>query len=426
MADAVHPRVGYAEEVNRPALRFIGDAAFASALAAVAVAEVWLPLPSAQGQGSPLLSSVVAVTLCLALAFRRRWPLTTALVVLLTWPLAFTLQPILILFWGQLVPIVVATYSVARYAPSPGKYIGGIAAGACLVFFDLRVAELQDFGEVVFHWLAVGLAWAIGMAVQAADQRAKDSRRREIQIQAESSTRVHAALAEERARIARELHDIVAHAVSMMTVQAGAAEQVVTQNPEFTRQALASIRNTGSAALDEMRRLVVILREDDATPAQSGQHDADSPMRPQPGIADLPALIAQAQSGALGVHLSIEGAVEMLPTGLDLAAYRIVQEALTNVRKHADATSAYVKVRSDGVTLTIEVTDDGPGAGLPLARPEDIRGHGIIGMRERAAFYGGTLAASGVDGTGFTVFASLPIGSSPRSGEPARAIEEGT
>ncbi len=370
------------------------DAAFAALLAAIAIVEIWLPLDSAEGDGSPVLSTVVAVILCAALAFRRVWPLPVALIVLLTWPIVFAIHPILILFWGQLVPIVVATYSVARYARPLGSYVGGLAAVACLLFFDFNVEELQDPGEIFFHWLVVPLSWVIGKVVHTSERRATESRQLAIEIETESRTRVLSAISDERARIARELHDVVAHAVSVMVVQAGAAEQVVTDDPEYARKALATIRTTGADALTEMRRLVAMVRDD----------DDPGDLRPQPGMGGLEALVDDARSGGLDVSFSAEGDVRALPTGLDLAAYRIVQEALSNVRRHASASRVEVIVRYAPDSVVLEVRDDGTGG-----HGDVTHGHGLIGMRERAALYGGSLEAVASDGRGFTVRAVLPM-----------------
>ncbi|WP_157509424.1 sensor histidine kinase [Glaciibacter superstes] len=380
--------------MNRRMLHRVLDAAFAALLAAIAIVEIWLPLDSAEGDGSPVLSTVVAVILCAALAFRRVWPLPVALIVLLTWPIVFAIHPILILFWGQLVPIVVATYSVARYARPLGSYVGGLAAVACLLFFDFNVEELQDPGEIFFHWLVVPLSWVIGKVVHTSERRATESRQLAIEIETESRTRVLSAISDERARIARELHDVVAHAVSVMVVQAGAAEQVVTDDPEYARKALATIRTTGADALTEMRRLVAMVRDD----------DDPGDLRPQPGMGGLEALVDDARSGGLDVSFSAEGDVRALPTGLDLAAYRIVQEALSNVRRHASASRVEVIVRYAPDSVVLEVRDDGTGG-----HGDVTHGHGLIGMRERAALYGGSLEAVASDGRGFTVRAVLPM-----------------
>ncbi len=401
------------------------DAALAVSLAAIALVEIWVPLPSAVGDGSPAVSTVVAVIACLALAFRRRWPLATALVVMLAWPVAFMIQPILILFWGQLVPIVVATYSVARYASRRGGLIGLAVAAACMLFFDLRVAELQDVGEIVFHWLAIMLAWLIGLLVRGSERRAAASRVRAIEVEAESRTRVLTAIADERARIARELHDIVAHAVTVMIVQAGAAEQVVADDPDHVREALATIRSTGADALAEMRRLVAMLRENednasaDFVTGGAAAGGAREKLRPQPGLGEVAALVEDARGAGLDVRLTIEGEIVNLPAGVDLAAYRIVQEALTNVRRHASATRVDVRVHRSEDAVRVTVADDGNGGdanggdanGGDANGGENQRagGHGLIGMRERVALYGGELQAAGT-AAGFTVHATLPVG----------------
>ena len=376
-------------------LGWVVDVSFAVALAAAGVAEIWLPLPSVVGTGDPVISTLVAATLCLTLALRRSLPLASALVVLLTWPLVFSIQPILVLFWGQLVPIVVATYSVARYGSRRDSLIGGAAAAAVLLFFDFGVAVLQEPEEIFFHWFVVVLAWVIGSLVNRAERRADAAQRRAVDIEAESRTRMLGAIADERSRIARELHDIVAHAVSVMVVQAGAAEQVVDDDPAFARTALASIRSTGADALGEMRRVVAMLRD-----------DSEGPLRPQPGLDGLSALAEDARQGGLDVSVAVEGKPHLLPAGLELAAFRIVQEALTNVRRHSGASAAAVTIDYTHAAVVVQVRDDGSGGS------DSTEGHGLIGMRERAALYGGRLETVRSAGQGFTVRAELPVVSS--------------
>ncbi|MHA6693482.1 ATP-binding protein [Homoserinimonas sp. A520] len=376
---------------KRTLVAWVIDGSFAVVLTALALIEIWLPLPSVAGSGSPVTSSVVAIILCLTLALRRVWPLATALVVLLTWPIAFSIQPVLVLFWGQFVPIVVATYSVARHGNRRESVIGALAAASCLLFFDFRVTELQDPGEVFFHWFGVVLAWLIGLLVNRAERRAVEAQHRAVEIETESRTRMLTAIADERSRIARELHDVVAHAVSVMVVQAGAAEQVVDDDPAYARKALSNIRNTGADALGEMRRVVAMLRD-----------STDEPLRPQPGLDGLSALADDARNGGLDVSIAIQGTPRSLPPGLDLAAYRIVQEALTNARRHSGATRADLTVDYTDTSVRVEVRDDGSGG------HGSTDGHGLIGMRERAAVYGGRLETVQSDGRGFTVRAELP------------------
>ena len=380
--------------MKRRMLGWVIDVSFALALTGAAVAEIWLPLPSVVGTGDPVVSTVVAGILCLSLALRRAFPLATAITVLLTWPVIFSMQPILVLFWGQLVPIVIATYSVARHGNRRDSLIGAAAAAAVLLFFDFGVAALQQPEEIFFHWFVVVLAWVIGSLVNRAERRAAEAQRRAVDIEAESRTRMIGALADERSRIARELHDIVAHAVSVMVVQAGAAEQVVEDDPAFVRTALASIRSTGADALGEMRRVVAMLRD-----------DSEGPLRPQPGLDGLSALAEDARQAGLNVSVSVEGEPHVLPAGLELAAFRIVQEALTNVRRHSGATRAAVSIDYTDAAVVVQVRDDGSGG------HHSTEGHGLIGMRERAALYGGRLETVPSAGKGFTVRAELPVAS---------------
>ncbi len=377
--------------VKIPLSAWVIDVSIACALTALAAVEIWLPLPSVQGSGSQTLSTVIAVILCLTLAFRRAWPLATALIVLLTWPLAFSIQPILVLFWGQLVPIVVATYSIARHGSRRASLIGALAAIACLLFFDFNVAELQGPGEFFFHWLVIVVAWLTGFTVNRVERRAAVAHRRAVDVETQSRTLMLTAIADERSRIARELHDVVAHAVSVMVVQAGAAEQVVDDDPAYVGQALANIRNTGADALGEMRRVVSMLRD-----------NTEEPLRPQPGLDGLGALVTDASTGGLEVSVKILGTPRALPPGLDLAAYRIVQEALTNARRHSGASRADLTVTYTDSSVRVEVRDDGTGG------HGSADGHGVIGMRERAAVYGGRLETVQTHGRGFTVRADLP------------------
>jgi signal transduction histidine kinase len=200
-------------------------------------------------------------------------------------------------------------------------------------------------------------------------------------------------VAEERARIARELHDIVAHSVSVMVAQAGGAEEIVESAPERARDAMRSVRETGQQALVEMRRMVGLLRTSEEALA----------IHPQPTLAELETLVARARHAGLHVEVGVDGAPRPLPPGVDLSAYRIVQEALTNARKHGGAgATARVTVRwlPTGVELSIENDRTRASAGGG--------GHGLVGMRERTALYGGTLDAGPLPGGGFVVRALLP------------------
>ena len=391
------PLRAYPERVHAPVARRLGDLAIAVVLAGVGVAEIWVPLGSVMGEGSRALSTAVVVVVCAALVFRRTHPLPAALVALLAWPVVYSVSPVLVLFWGQFVPIVVALYSVARHGNRRQAFIGGGVGAGVLLFFDLRVPELGEPGEIVFHWLVCTVAWALGQFVRGYEGRARAQAERAVAAERSSREQALQAVADERARIARELHDIVAHSVSVMVVQAGAAQKAL-DDPAFVGTALESIRTTGTTALDEMRRVVALIRDPDAPAA----------LRPQPDLADLERLVAEMD---VPTRLRVEGDPRPLSAGVALAAFRIVQEALTNVRRHADAGSVEVVLRHLPEHLEVEVVDDGRGADAPSG------GHGLIGMRERAQMYGGSLFTDSRPGGGFTVRAVLPL-------SPATAPEE--
>ncbi len=386
----------YREGVNR-ALSRLADPALALAVTAVGIAEIWVPFTSRAGSGSPVASTVVTVLMGAALAQRSRWPLAAGLVVLFVWPLAHLVLPLYVLFFGQFVPMAIAVFTMARRGRGRVPVYGAIAGAATLLYVDLFVPELQQPGEIVFHWGVFTIVWGFGFGLRRHERAAEESMRRAVVAEVEATEQAMAAVLAERTRIARELHDIVAHSVSTMVVQAGAAEQVVDEDPTFVRGALASIRSTGADALSEMRRVVSMLREDD---------DPDG-LTPQPGVGALEELVEGARATGLDVHLAVSGSPPVaLTAGLDLAAYRIVQEAITNARRHARATRVDVRLTFGPEELSIEVCDDGRESATLPGTP----GHGLIGMHERVALYGGTLELSHRNGSGFAVRAVLPMG----------------
>jgi signal transduction histidine kinase len=261
------------------------------------------------------------------------------------------------------------------------------ALGAMVLLSPL---ELATGGGVTAMLVAIGsaaFAWTWGELWRTRRGRRADAARR--------------AIADERARIARELHDVVAHNVSLIVVQAVAAEDVFDARPDVARDALHKIEASGRAALAELRRLLETVRPD-STDA------GDEANEPQPGLDRLDALAASVQAAGLAVVVRREGPKVALPAGVDLSAYRIVQEALTNTLRHAGATRAEVTVRYGASEVGVEVVDDGGGA--PAGAPEEGGGHGIVGMRERAALVGGTVEVGTAPGGGFRVRAELPLG----------------
>ena len=389
---------------KRPAARraVLADAVLAGGLAVLGVVEVWVPLSSALGGGSPLLTTVLVLWSCAWLAVRRRFPLPSHVLAVAVWPAVHVAAPPMVLFWGGFVVFGVSTYSVARHGGRRGGVVGAAVMAAALVYLDLREPALRDPGEIAFHWSVLTVAWVLGRGALERDLRTLRSESRAALAEAESARSAAEAVAEERARIAREMHDVVAHSMSVMIVQAGAAAQIVDHDPARARAALDSIRSTGTEALAEMRRLVGVLRDD----------GAENDLRPQPGTARVPELVEQARAVGLDVELTVEGGRRALPPGLDLTAYRIVQEALTNVRRHSRARRVEVLLRQGSDCLEIVVRDDGVGAaGGPATPPTSPvrQGHGLLGMTERATLYGGTLHTSSPPAGGFVVRAVLPL-----------------
>jgi signal transduction histidine kinase len=222
---------------------------------------------------------------------------------------------------------------------------------------------------------------------------------RPARLERERDAQAQIAAAAERARIARELHDVIAHNVSVMVVQADGASYALDSSPERTRQALGAIASTGRQALAEMRRMLGVLRSDDGGPG----------VVPQPGIGQLGELLDQTRASGLAVSFTVQGVPGALPSGLALAAYRIIQESLTNTRKHGGPqASARVLLRYCEDVLMLQITDDGQGAAVA-----DGAGHGLTGMRERVALYNGMLRTGPLPGGGYQVTATLPLSSLP-------------
>jgi signal transduction histidine kinase len=370
----------------------VADVTLGAVVTAIGIAEIWVPFDSRAGDGSGAASTAIVVALGLLLTQRRVHPLPSQALVAVALALAFTLSDQYILFFGGLVPIGISVFSTARHGHGRAPFYGAAVAAALLLGVDLFVPELQEPGEIVFHWGVMTIVWSFGYALSVYDRRTQASTQRAIAAEVAAAEQALAAVVEERTRIARELHDVIAHSVSTMVVQAGAAQQVVSEDPAFVARALESIRTTGTGALDEMRRVVTMLRD----PTDQGS------LTPQPGLARVPALLDDVAAAGITTTLRIDDG-DPLPAGLDLAAYRIVQEALTNVRRHADASRVRVRIERVDGALHIEVSDDGRGTSAATTG-----GHGLVGMRERASLYGGTLeTSSGTDG--FTVRAVLPV-----------------
>jgi signal transduction histidine kinase len=342
---------------------------------------------------------VAATVVCGALVFRRRWPVlvlavtTTAVVITMV-----TVEARAAFVGG----VIIAAYTVATRTGRATAWIAGMASALA---FGVAAAASSDEpwydpGNLIFV-LWVGMAVAGGDAVRS--RRAyvavleERARRAEQSREEEARRRV----AEERLRIARELHDVVAHHIAMVNVQAGVAGHVLRDRPDQAEEALAHVRRASRSILDELGAMLSVLR-------QSGE--SDSPTEPAPSLDHLDALIDSFTAAGLAVDWTLSGRPRLLPAAVDLAAYRIVQESLTNVHKHGGGAAARVTVSYAADGLTVVVRDDGTGTAGPNGT-----GHGILGMRERAAAAGGELRAGPRPEGGFQVYARLPLPSTEES-----------
>jgi signal transduction histidine kinase len=342
---------------------------------------VLLPDGAVRGGGEDSSGALVLLTLLSALpiALRRRWPLPVLAVTLaaaLAADVAYDSFP----FPGPLV----ALYSVGAHVGRPTSlYAAGATAAALLL---LLVDGELGFWEIAAIDAVFAAAWLLGDNLGTRRERA-------ARLAAERQANVQRTAAEEQARMARELHDIIGHSVSVMTIQAAAAGDAFESRPAQVREALRAIEATGRETLAELRRLL------------AGVHPDDSgAFAPAPGLDNLEALAERVRAAGLAVELTVDRGPEPLPPSVDLSAYRIVQEALTNTLKHAHATTARVEVRQTGGTLELDIVDDGQGA--ETLTP----GNGIIGMREHAALFGGHLSAAQASNGGFAVRARIPVG----------------
>ncbi|GAA3214414.1 sensor histidine kinase [Dactylosporangium siamense] len=349
----------------------------------------------------PLAAGGLA-TACAALLAARWSPVSAAAAALLL----FWLSPLSDQFgWLAVLPLAFAVYRVAeRHRTRPALLV---LAAAVTGPIATALPSFTHVGAVLPFGLLLAAAWAAGVAVHQHRRYTEEVLRhriRRVEAEAEAARRRGA---DERIRIARELHDVVAHSMSVITVQAGYGRLVADRQPARAAEALAAIETVGRESLVELRRVLGVLRDQDQDPAGTA---------PAPGLADLPYLAAQTGAAGVDVEVTVAGAARPLAAGLELSAYRVVQEALTNVVKHAGTVDATVAVTYLDDALVVEVTDDGLGG----ERNPD--GHGLTGMRERVAVFGGTLRVGPLPGRGFQVRACFPASpaAAPQATTPPR------
>jgi len=317
------------------------------------------------------------------LAFRRKRPLLVLAIVVASAVVSIVLGSTAI----EPFVLLIALYSVAAHTDRRMALRAGLAALAALLI-PLLVTGSHGPLEVVFELGFLSLGWVLGAYLG-------ELRGRAARVRREHENEKARAVAEEQARIGRELHDVLAHSLSVMVVQASAAEDVFDADPSKAHEALRSIESTGREALSEIRRVLETV---------SPLADGEPSLVPQPGLDQLDSLVGQVRRAGLRVAVRIDGPRRDLPPGVDLSAYRVVQEALTNTLKHAGATTATVAIGYGTDGVSVEVTDDGRG---PAS--SNGGGRGLVGMRERVAMFGGELSAGAGASGGFAVRARFPI-----------------
>jgi signal transduction histidine kinase len=370
----------------------------ALALLVIGQLELWFTLPVAAhlvagGIPTALLFSPVA----LLLGVRRRAPglvVVTATCCFLAAGMFVTSRvdsgPV-----AFFVALIVAFYSAGGWSRTGRDFASGAVAFAAVAVLDVTRGVFDVNGPAQpLAWLMLAIGWLVGREIGRRRRDLVTLTAHALRLEQDRELQMQAAVDEERRRIARELHDVVAHSVSVMVVQAQAGTRLLSDPPRAS-STFQAIEHSGREALVELRRMLGILRTPDEHPAT----------QPQPGLAGIDSLLAQVADAGIAVRCLIEGQARPLPPGVDLSAYRIIQEALTNTLKHAEAANACVLLRYGASSLEIEVVDDGRGdrAGL------NGSGHGLIGMRERVALHGGELSTGPRSEAGYAVVARLPL-----------------
>jgi signal transduction histidine kinase len=361
-------------------------------------------------------ATLVGCAMALALLFRRSHPAPVAVVV---GALALTQ---VIAGWGPLgydIAVLIALYSVVKYAD---RLRDGILAGAAAAV-GVVLAALQVRGpaawwaSAIYFGLITGAVWLVGLNVRTRRLYVLTLEERAATLEREREAESRAAVAEERTRIARELHDVVAHSMAVMIVQADGARFTIDRDPATAREAVKGVADTGRQALEEMRRLVGVLREPSrpepvAAPGMAGEADGGGwsaePAHRRPALVELPELLDRFRAAGLRIAWTVTGEPVALPPGLELTVYRVVQEALTNALKHAGVgASVDLDLGYSDDAVLVRAVDD--GRGRPLVQPAPSGGHGLVGMRERVSVYDGSLTAGPRLAGGWRVEVRLPL-----------------
>ncbi|HVH62915.1 MAG TPA: histidine kinase [Candidatus Dormibacteraeota bacterium] len=345
------------------------------------------------GPGSENSEASPAVLLCTApLLVRKKWPIPVLLIALLGFSIAGNASNLAALAGGLTAAVSVG---LDWKHPIVGAVAALVVATAIAFEFGHGTQTQLPIPPFLAPFLMIGAAFLAGRAISQRQRQLMLERDRADQIQRDHEREVLAAAEAERRHIARELHDVIAHSVGVMVVQAGAARHVMDDKPEAARESLAAVEQSGHEAMAELRRLLGVLNEDGEA----------APLSPEPRLDRLDALITRIKDAGLPLELSVEGNPRPLSPGLEVAAYRILQEALTNALKYAGGAPTRAVLRYSESAIDVEVADEGK-----VSAPSAGRGRGLAGMRERVALFGGTIDAGPRPSGGYSVRAHLPTG----------------
>lgn len=384
--------------MRRVRLLLLLDVIVVAVLAVTALVQVWQS-PDADWEGGRAVHSVLVAAFTLPLLVRRRFAAAVFVTVVAAAWVQFELGGEL----GQpFFAAVIALYSVGAHTAAPSTFLGPAAVALQIALVDVpRLRDGDPADEVVPAWFILLGIWAFGRWMRHRARESVALAERAEAAERDLHEEAARAVTEERARIARELHDLVAHSMGVIVIQSQGALRSIDGAPEQARAALTSIEAAGRDGMAEMRRLLGLL----------STTDVDTGTTPQPTLKELPDLLARVREAGLQVDLTVDGNIRDLQPGIELTGYRVVQESVTNVLKHAGTSRAEVRVSYLPDCLEVEVTDGGSQTSVAAA---EGGGHGLVGMRERVSLYGGTLRA-GVrpDGQGFAVHARIPLNGRP-------------
>jgi signal transduction histidine kinase len=374
------------------------DCCLAATWIAIACLEYAFPYDDGFRGGSVTVSLVLSIALLLPLAARRLAPILALTASCAALALPSVLVPHTFLFWGGEFPLLFLFYTVWRHRPWRVAVYAIIPVAVALPVYFLRMPEPGLPLAMTSFGIVLGVGGAVGAGLRYAAQQRDQLSDILAELELEEIHRERFAVLDQRTQVARDLHDVVAHAVSLMLLQAGAARLAIDDDPATVRQFLAGVEKAGHAAIADLDNMVGMLRTTD-------EGSASVQTTGLAGVADL---VASMRAAGLDIHLRVDGSAPVLAPGLDLAAFRILQEALTNVLKHAGASVVALRIRY-GATIEFSIVDDGPHGERPA---QVTSGHGLVGMRERVQLFGGDLRL-GPAGFGFAVHVQLPVPGAP-------------